>query len=205
MSCYDAMKHRPKDHYYLKVSSWGLWEQEVGQCVCVAELNDSSRAELQLNEHQAAHSSEQRSSGQVWQVSSEDGWLKIRPICAIRWWHWQVSLALSLTSLSLFFFFFFHFLFVSFWSRDKPSSKYPRPVLIRRKHSNASAARRAFTAGVERSAFSPQFSDTFDSRKQIKRGKVSPWSEEEVGGKEEERNPLTRSCETEISRITIIQ
>lgn len=104
----------------LKSTSWGLWEQEVGQCVCVAELNDSSRAELQLNEHQAAHSSEQRSSGQVWQVSSEDGWLKIRPICAIRWWHWQVPLALSLTSLSLFFFFFFHFLFVSFWSRDKP-------------------------------------------------------------------------------------
>ena len=150
--CYETPM---KDYYYyLKVSSWGLWVQEVGQCVCVAELNDSSRAELQLNEHQAAHSSEQRSSGQVWQVSSEDDRLKIRPICAIRWWHWQVSLALSLSLTSLSLFFFLHFLFISFWSRDKPSSKYPRPVLIRHKHSSTSAARRALTAGVERSAFS---------------------------------------------------
>lgn len=49
-----APRHRDRD---------GL----VGFCgsLRAAELSDSSGAELQLSEHQAAHSSEQRSSGQV--------------------------------------------------------------------------------------------------------------------------------------------
>lgn len=67
------------------------FQKWMGWWMSVAELNDSSRAE-----HQAAHHGKQQSSGQAWQVSSEEHHLKIRRICATRWWCWQVPLHLAL-------------------------------------------------------------------------------------------------------------
>lgn len=91
-------------YYCSSGSSWAV----VFVCAQrAAELDDSSWAGLQLNEHQASHASEQRSSEQVWQVGSQQG-LSTDERC----------------SMSLFQFPSLHFvLLIAF-------SKYPRLVLI---------------------------------------------------------------------------